>query len=200
VCKDHYRSNLDDLIALAPDLEAALSNSMSTVGEKVSGSPSRMLELNDEAARVRWQIHHDMTTTVRLVIEERDWHQYPRQEIEPMARWLRNQVEWLSAHASAGERANEASAWPGMARGAIHPNPSKRVKIGPCVKPDCPGILTAVVRPQDSLLPSSIVCSWWTDPIQVAERTESEDVAQEPHVWSADQWHALGRQMARAVL
>lgn len=185
------RRHYDDMIQLAPDLEAALSNSMTAGGEKVSGSPAHMLELNNHAAKVRWQIHHDMVTTVRLVIEERGYHSYPANEIEAMARWLSGQVDWLCAHDSAAERTAEAASWPGMARGAIHPNPSKRVKIGPCPRPHCPGLLTAVIRPQDQLLPTAIVCSWWTELVDKGE--------EEPHVWSADQWHALGRQMARAA-
>lgn len=217
---DRMRTHLTDLITLAPDLEAALSRSMTTGGERVSGTPGWSSELNEPAASARWQIHHDMTTTVRLVLNERGWHRYPADDIEPMARWLFNQVEWLAAHESAGERYAETASWPGLARAAIHPNPPRIVKIGPCVMTNCPGVLSAVVRPQDSLLPSAIVCSWWRE---FAEHESDEDgwhrerrieepvldcgwcrsgldfAAVEPHSWSSPEWHALGRAMRRAA-
>lgn len=182
------RERLRELHDLADDLEAALSRSGS-IAEKVSGTPGRTLELDVRAAAVRFDIHNGLVTTVRLVIEERGHTDWPRDSIGSMTHWLDKHVEWIAAHPSAGERADQINSWPGRARSAIHPNPAKHVKIGPCVKDDCPGMLSAIVKPQDSMLPSAIVCSWWT------ELEDKTDV--EPHEWSADQWHYLGRLMQR---
>lgn len=223
VCKDGMASSLRDLIELCPDLEDALSRANAVGGEKVSGSPGSVSELNERAAAVRWQIHHDMVTTIRLIMDERGLVTITRApDIAGMARWLLNHVDWLAAHPSAGKRAAECASWPGLARNAIHPNPPKHVKIGPCVIDDCTGTLSAIVKPQDSLLPSEIVCSWWQEFDQEVQRERAElDMPRldaealvlrsrmdpradggkelEPHAWSADQWHALGRQMQRRV-
>lgn len=186
---DRMTEKLNDLIRLVPDLDAALSRFMAAMNEKVSGTPGWSVELNDTVARMRWQIHYELTTTVRLVIEERGLSAYPANAIAPMATWTLGHVPWLAAHKSAGERCDEMTAWAGMAMEAINPNPPKVVQIGPCVMVNCPGVLSAVVRPQDSLLPSAIVCSWWRD---LEDKTDIE-----PHAWPADQWHALGRAMTR---
>lgn len=199
VCKDWMTKHLRELIELAPDLEQALSRANSVGGEKVSGSPGSSSELNDRAAAVRWQIHHDMVGTIRIVMEERGLVAITQAPgIAGMARWLVNHVDWLAAHPSAGERAAEAASWPGLARSAIHPNPPKHVKIGPCVKPDCAGVLSAIVKPQDSMLPSTIVCSWWQE-LEPEQRDALIEDGATPHTWTADQWHALGRQMQRRV-
>jgi hypothetical protein len=197
VCKDGLTKHLREIIDLSPDLEAALSRANSVGGEKVSGTPGAVSELNDRAVQVRWQIHHDMVTTIRLVMDERGLKAITRQpDIAGMARWLLNHVDWLAAHPSAGERAAQAASWPGQARSAIHPNPPKHVQVGPCVRPDYAGTLTAIVKPQDSLLPSAIFCSWWTS-LDMEKRTALIEDGATPHEWSADQWHALGRQMQR---
>jgi hypothetical protein len=196
-CRTSLARNLAALHDLAPDLEAALSRA-NTVGEKVAGSPGRVSELNEHAAAVRWQIHHDMVTTVRLVMTERGLHLAPAAEIGVMAHWLGVHTDWLSAHGSAGERANEAADWVSAARAAINPNPPKRVPIGPCPIVDCPGILSAVVRPQDSLLPSTITCSWWQQ-LSDDTRTRLLEDGAEPHAWTSSSWHALGRRMRSAA-
>lgn len=182
------RERLKELQDLADDLEAALTRS-SSHGEKVSGTPGRTLELDTRAAAVRFDIHNGLVTTVRLVIEERGHTNWPLDSIRSMSGWLDKHVEWLAAHPSAGERADQISSWPGLARSAIHPNPAKHVKVGPCPRENCPGILSAVVRPQDSMLPSSIICSWWHD---LADKTDVE-----PHEWTPADWHRLGREMQR---
>ena len=197
VCKDWLAKHLHELIELAPDLEEAMSRANSAAAERVSGSPTMVAELDMRAAGIRWQIHHDMVATIRLVMEERGLRAITRgPDIAGMARWLLNHVDWLAAHPSAAERAAEAATWPELARSAIHPNPAKHVKIGPCIKEGCIGILSAIVKPQDSLLPSEIVCSWWRD-LDEADREARLEDGEQPHVWRADQWHALGRQMAR---
>lgn len=195
ICRDWLRRNLAELVALAPDLEAALSRTNITDQEKVGGSRGGSVELNELAARVRWQINHDMVTTVRIVVEERGLHGYPRSDIADMARWLGRHTDWLAAHGSAGERANEAADWVNEAKRGINPNPPKRVEIGPCPL-GCTGVLTAVIRPQDSMLPSAIVCSWWYG-LTEDGRTQHLEEGGRAHTWRADEWHALGRQVAR---
>jgi alkanesulfonate monooxygenase SsuD/methylene tetrahydromethanopterin reductase-like flavin-dependent oxidoreductase (luciferase family) len=155
------------------------------------------MELNGQAAAARWQIHHDLVTTVRLVMEERGFTA-PGDSIAEMALWLSRSADWLAAHPSAGERANEAADWLSAARNAINPDPPKRVQIGPCVVVDCPGTLTAVVRAQDSLLPSAITCSWW-ELLADEGRAQVVEDGGEVHVWTPSAWHSLGRRMRSAA-
>ena len=102
-CRDWLGRNYAQLADLAPDLEAALSKA-NIVGEKVGGSPTHAAELNDAAAAARWQIHHDMVTTVRLVMDIRGLTGPPKDNIESMAQWLARHVNWLAAHPSDARR------------------------------------------------------------------------------------------------
>ena len=197
-CKGWLTKNLDQLADLAPDLEAALSRTNVVGEERVGGTPGHGLELNDQAAAARWQIHHDMGTTIRLVHHERGLTAWPADNIADMAKWLGKHADWLAAHLSAGERAAEASDWVNAARNAINPDPPKRVQVGPCVRARCSGVLTAIVRKQDSLLPSSILCSWWCE-LDDEKRTGLVEDGTEPHTWTPATWHALGRQMRKAA-
>lgn len=185
-CREWLGKNLRLLYDLAPDLEDALTKTQ-TMTERVDTSGEPSLPLNTRAAAARYRIEMDMVTTVRLVLDERGFTDIPKQTVADMALWLLRSDQWLAAHPSAGERANEASDWVNAARSAINPNPPKIVHIGPCPHKDCAGDLTAVVRPMDSLLPSAITCSWWH------ALDDKEGV--EPHTWRADQWHTLGRRM-----
>lgn len=198
-CHGWLPKHLAELAGLADDLEQALSRSNVVNGEVVSGSSAQHpSELNTAAAAARWQIHHDMVSTVRLILEERGLTSAPPDSIEAMARWLSRHADWLSAHPSAGERANGAADWLSAARNAINPDPPKRVKIGPCVVKDCPGLLTATVRAQDSLLPSAITCSWWEILAEEGRAQVVEDGGEE-HRWTPSSWHALGRRMRSAA-
>lgn len=196
-CKEWLGKNLQQLADLVPDLEAALSRTNIADQERVAGTPGHGLELNDLAAAARWQIHHDLATTIRLVVEERGLKAWPADNIQSMALWLHRHANWLAAHPSAGERASEANDWIRTAQNAINPDPPKRVQIGPCVRDGCDGLLTAIVRKQDSLLPSTILCSRWAE-LSDEKRTELVEDGVRPHTWEASEWHALGRQMRKA--
>jgi hypothetical protein len=115
-----------------------------------------------------------------------------------MAAWLARSFDWLAAHPSAGERANEAADWLSAARNAINPNPLKRIRLGSCVVPGCPGVLTAMMRPQDLLLTDVITCSWWAILADEGRAQVVEDGGEE-HVWPPSAWHALGRRMRSAA-
>lgn len=69
------------------------------------------------------------------------------------------------------------------ARRAAYPNGTRVIEIGRCPMEDedgqpCTGSIRAMIRDEDSLLPKACVCNANLD-----------------HVWTADQWHALGRRL-----
>lgn len=66
---------------------------------------------------------------------------------------------------------------------AAYPNGTRVIEIGRCPEEDedrlpCYGTIRALIRDEDSLLPKACVCNANLD-----------------HVWTADQWHALGRRL-----
>ncbi|HZM83787.1 MAG TPA: hypothetical protein VFC19_49345 [Candidatus Limnocylindrales bacterium] len=88
---------------------------------------------------------------------------------------------WLAANMpSAADQLDQAIR---EARTAAYPNGTKIIEIGQCPLEDedgqpCPGKIRALIRDEDSLLPKACQCN-----------------ASEGHVWTADQWHALGRRL-----
>lgn len=66
---------------------------------------------------------------------------------------------------------------------AAYPNGTRIIEIGRCPVEDedgiaCGGIIRALIRDEDSLLPKACQCN-----------------LNEEHQWTADQWHALGRRL-----
>ena len=190
LCPLHTTRISTDALRIAEldhEIEEVLARS-GRVGERTSGTADHGTVLNDRAVEVRTEIRHTLVAWCRLVAEERGIH-LPPNHLDAMAAYLATHHVWLAAHKTANDSSDELSSLARRAYSAAYPNPPIVVRIGHCPKPDCPGELTALVRQQDSMLPSGITCSWWDE---LKDKTD-----QEPHQWSADQWHALGRQMAR---
>lgn len=88
---------------------------------------------------------------------------------------------WLAAnHPTAADRLDHACH---EAHRAAYPNGTRIIEIGHCPMEDadglpCTGHIRALIRDEDSLLPKACQCN-----------------ASEGHVWTADQWHALGRKL-----
>jgi hypothetical protein len=173
---------------LDADIEQVLAAS-GRPGERTTGTAEHGTVINEKAVDIRREIRSVLVAWTRLIAEERG-HQLPPNTLTAISAYLAANNTWLSAHPAAADCSDELSSLARRAHAVAYPNPPIVVHIGHCPKPNCPGHLTAVVRPQDSMLPSGITCSWWDE---LKDKPEDE----QPHEWTADQWHALGRQMAR---
>lgn len=95
--------------------------------------------------------------------------------------YVATHAQWLAAnHPQAADQLDHAI-HEGLR--AAYPNGTKVIEIARCPVEDedgqpCPGKIRALIREEDSLLPKACQCN-----------------ASEDHVWTADQWHALGRRL-----
>lgn len=98
-----------------------------------------------------------------------------------LANFIATHHLWLAANQpSAADRLDHTCH---EAHQAAYPNGTRVIDIGRCPMEDadglqCTGNIRALIRDEDSLLPKACQCN------------TSED-----HVWTADQWHALGRRL-----
>lgn len=173
-------------------LYAELEQMLATGGgmtEKTSGTRDRGTTLNGRAVAARTLIRHTLVSWSLMISEERGIRA-PRDTVTAMGEYLDKHQEWLSAHGAAGDCSGELSELAhGFPRRAAYPNLAKVVEVGCCPIRGCSGVLTAIVRAQDSLLPSVIECDWYRS-------AGLEDMA--PHLWTPGQWDALKRSMAQA--
>jgi hypothetical protein len=177
LCEVCTRRLAEDAITagvLYADLELVLT-STGVPGEPVSGTSNPGTEINPRAVECRTLIRHTLVSWTLLVTEERGITT-PDDVVEQLAAFVATHAVWLSAHPAAGDCAEELHE---LAHGqpwrTAYPSGARRFPVGACPLP-CPGVIVAVLRDTDYLLPSALTCD--TD---------------ESHTWSADSWRALGR-------
>lgn len=173
------------------DLGRVLTASSSALGDIVTSSKDQGLQLNDRAAEMRAIIKHRLVAMVRMIAEERGIG-LPEDRVPALSRYVAKHARWLSAHAAAGDFADELAdtasesfrlTQPSGARRYRLKDPSgKAIKCREAVEDDqpCPGELWTILRRTDSLLPSELVCDHDGD-----------------HYVPADKWMTFGRQWAK---
>ena len=174
---------LGEDIAVLPELHAALAQTLAYGqggGEKSSNKPGSRVP-NTAAMEQRVVIRHRLASWAQLVIEERDWNATPADNPTAIANFLAIHVDWLANHEAAGDCADEFAETAGKARRVAYPNGTRTYEVAPCPM-DCEGVIKAVLRRVDSLLPSELVCD--TD---------------EQHRWNSTQWVRLGRTLLKAA-
>lgn len=117
--------------------------------------------------------------------------EWPADTVPDMARWILRNLTWYAGRSWVDEMARVFGETVDEAKRAVQPDRARRVEVGPCVERlvddqgqdagACTGMLFALIRPADSLLPCDIRC------------TTGE------HRWTADQWHVLGRRVRQAT-
>ena len=182
--RDRLERHLAELPSLHTACEAALAGRSGTnAAGPVSGSTEPSWAVSDAPSAARAHIRIELVSWVRIGLEEGPWTWVPEDTLPAMSAWLVSRVDWYAARPWADEMARTIADTHGEARRAAYPDPAHRVALGPCPEPDCAGTLVATVRRTDALLPSTIDCDHDAE-----------------HAWTADQWHALGRRMARPPL
>ncbi|HEX5994451.1 MAG TPA: hypothetical protein VFY84_04855 [Jiangellales bacterium] len=218
LCVVHTRAIADDAHRAA-EVHAELALVLAASdrpGERTSGSRERGLAVNERAVWARATIRHTLVSWCKLIAEERGitlpggWavQHLPPGFIGPpnrlwrvndtassLARYLAKHADWLSASDYADEVSDELR---DLAHGepwrVAYPTGARVFEVGPCPETvdgaPCPGVVRAVLRRTDSLLPSELVCDHHPDP-------QPEDWSS--HHWPADQWLTLGRKLRRAA-
>ena len=193
-CRDRLEWHLAELPALHQACAAALrGRSGANTAGPVSWHPEPSWAVLDDPVAARTHIEVELHTWCRIVLDEGPWTVPPADDLRAIAAWLTARVDWCAARPWADEIARTIDDTWAEARRAAYPDPAHRIDVGPCPESGCDGRLIASMRRSDQLLPSDIRCS--------VHGADEDD----PHAWTADQWHALGRRLgirmhaARAV-
>jgi hypothetical protein len=126
---------------------------------------------------LRRQTVDTLTSWARLVCQEQHLHGPAHTgDVDALTRFLSAHAEWLAGfdgQYAAHELGRLAHALEQVVRQTA---PARIRRIAPCPEPGCPGILEAIVRKDDDLLPSDVHCS-----------------ADAGHRWAPHEWGPLGR-------
>lgn len=197
VCAEKLGQHLEDIAEVWPDLLDRLAREgSSAMGEKVKGSKSPGLVLNERVSDTMREAAGWLLFVTRLVVDERSVH--PPQDRSPasLASWLGKwQASWLASHHDeqlVAALAEEADQHAHACRRAAYPSGTRSFAVGPCTEHytgddgsrlPCTGTMTAVIRDGDSLLPSELRCD-----------------GPEPHHIPPSEWMGLGKRLFMARL
>lgn len=177
-CHRRLTQAITDLPHLDHDLELALIRAETPTNDPITHRKDPGLVLNQPALDARISIRQQFAAQIRMVNEERGLTTWPKETIPTMSAYMLRHVDWLAAHEAADTWLSEWWDVRQQARRAAHPTGVRRFELAPCIETDCEGILIAVLRPSDDLLPSSVSCDSNAD-----------------HEWQPHQWVALGRRI-----
>lgn len=107
-----------------------------------------------------------------------------------LARFVGDHSQWIAGQDFAGEVAGELASLVSVGRSLRQHSGTRVTEVGPCPRQiddegdgdarRCPGVLRALLRRHDSLLPSAVTCDY-----------------REDHAWNSAQWIKLGRLIER---
>ena len=191
---DRLATDATGLAQLYDELTYSVMPSGGTSGQPIGRSSDGPPAPRDKVVEIRTEIRHVLAATCRRIAEERGI-QLPADEVSAMGAYVAKHATWLAAHGAAGEVSDELGSLRRRAWSIAYPNGTKVVEVGPCPYTDhwvagpvsagfigppravlVDGILRAIVRPADVLLPSEVVCD-----------------ANPSHRWDSTQWRLLDR-------
>ena len=177
-CHQRLTHAITELPGLDQDLELALIRAETPANDPITHRKDPGLVLNQPALEARTAIRQQFAAQIRMVNEERGLTTWPSPTVPAMTTYMTRHIDWLAAHEAADTWLTEWWDVRQQARRAAHPTGIRRFELAPCIETDCQGILIAILRPTDDLLPSSVSCD-----------TNAE------HEWQPHQWIALGRRI-----
>ena len=190
-CLDLLAQDIATCARLHGELEAVLVRPTRPDEGGGKRATSVGISLDDAAVTARDHIRATLVGWVRVAQEERPGPTWPADTVPDMARWIGRNLTWYAGRPWVDEMARVFGETADEATAAVQPDRARRVPIGDCPERiiddegqdvgRCTGMLFALIRPNDPLLPADIRC------------TSGE------HRWTADQWHALGRRVASDV-
>ncbi|SEG87422.1 hypothetical protein SAMN05216223_11893 [Actinacidiphila yanglinensis] len=186
-CVERLRTDLCRVLALHEDAEQALVRTPASLRQRVSGSRSVGIVLDDESVAVRSAIRALLLSWTRLVADERGVRGAGDTEVRGLLRFLAGHLDWLARHPAAPDLADEVAdllASAGVRTGAV---PEPVAPLGPCPQPGCGGTLRAPGAPAGGEPPAArlVRCEYGhgVSPRQwflLAERTRRGSRARRP--------------------
>jgi hypothetical protein len=138
---ERLRADLCHVLTLHEETERALVRTPASLRQRVSGSRSVGIVLDDEAVAVRSAIRALLLSWTRLVADERGVPAVTDTEVRGLLRFLVVHLEWLAGHPAGPDFADEvAELLASAGRGAAA---EQAVPLGPCPQPGCGGTLRA---------------------------------------------------------
>lgn len=147
-------------------------------GQHVSGTPERALPVDPAVVEHRDNLARTLASWARMVADERGISGPRSPLVGSTSAFLLVHLRWACAQPWVDDYAGELGALRSRSVSLLYPSGRKRITVGACIEPDCPGTLTASVAAQDDLLPSVVSCD-----------TDAE------HAWEPNQWHTLGKRL-----
>jgi hypothetical protein len=190
LCRGHSSQLYDALTSLATypidaDIAAYDETVSAGMGAPTTGTKTRPLPINEQ--RVDHAIHARkmLASWTQMVAEERGVAVPDVPDLRVTTGFLRRHHLWIVEREWVNEYADEVLELNRRAWSLLNPSGVRRIEIGPCreVFDDgpCAGVLSALVRKSDDLLPSSIQCSGCSVEI------------------TADRWLTYGKAMREAA-
>ncbi|MEU9987618.1 hypothetical protein AB0E10_12530 [Streptomyces sp. NPDC048045] len=144
-----------------------------------SSNSHQGMPFNTAAADVRSSIMSVLASWAGLIAEERGVAA-PQRQVVGLARFLHENIPWLSVHSAAHDLIEELTTLTRLARRASDSRSVRVIPVGTCVRAGCTGRLHAVVKvvPGTQAKPSEIRCS-----------------ADRAHWWACSEWAALSTRM-----
>ncbi|MEU6895136.1 OvmZ protein [Streptomyces sp. NPDC046557] len=158
MCRDRLRGELRTLLALYQESDHALTPPPSRMRERVSGSRTVGIVLDERTMAVRLEMADVLASWARLVVEGRRTAGPPEREVGSMVAFLRRQVEWIADHPAAVDFDEEIATLLGSFGSLFGPGPVQRFPLGQCVQSGCNGTLHGVMREVGGATPSHVAC------------------------------------------
>jgi hypothetical protein len=179
-CRAGLRDDLLELPDLYTECEFSLAAGFTPRPERVTGSrPETGLVLNEEAIVARSDVMAVLASWSGMVANGRPASKPERRDVTSLVSFLLRHLEWLLAHSAAPEFIDEISSVTADARRTVHPPTGRLVELGPCIRPDCAGTISASALAKDD------------NPLRDVQCTAG-------HVWLPHQWLVLSRQIEQA--
>lgn len=125
--------------------------------ERVSGTRSVGIRLDDEVLSLRSEIADLLSSWAGLVMAERRSPAAPGEGVPGLLRFLRGQIPWLVEHPAGPDLDAELAALVDSSSVVLGPRPD-RVSLGTCCRPDCDAPLQATLSGVGGMAFSRVAC------------------------------------------
>jgi hypothetical protein len=176
-CYHDLKASLIELPEIYEDCESALQPRRNPTLQRVSGSrQSTGIRLDEAAVTARSGIIGSLASWAALVADERSVTKPVHRAPAVLADFLLTHLNWLLAHPTAADFAEEISRVAHHARRSAYTQPTLRMDLGQCIHPDCNAAMTTAPSARDGRRTREVSCT-------------------AGHSWQPHQWLLLSRQI-----
>ncbi|MFE1321142.1 OvmZ protein [Kitasatospora phosalacinea] len=166
-CVARLQDDLRGLRDIYVESEHRLSRGPAGLRQRVGGSRSIGIQLDDRTVELRSEITAVLTSWARLVIQERGLSSADAPGVRFLLCFLARHLDWLARHPAAADFAAEVNRLVESAGDLRAPGPVRLISLGRCPRPGCPGSLHAVIPalgPAGSSVPHRLSCDRGHEP------------------------------------